>query len=128
MKRQIYRRLLIVIGGILLVGLIASCGEDSEPRIKVLESLAYTTATQETVASTLANKYLSGMAEVRDGTQEAIETKYWPDTESLIDAEMKKKSPSYGLMMIIKADNYRIRYRTYWTTKPDYAIRFIVYK
>jgi hypothetical protein len=128
-KRQVYRYLLAIVGVIMLIGLIASCGDSSKPRVMVIDSMAYSTATQASVDDTLYKKYLAGMSEVKNGTEEAIEEQYWLDISPLITAEMNKKNPLYGLIIIIKADNYRIRYRIIWTTKPNYRrVAWTLYK
>jgi hypothetical protein len=126
MKRQTYRRLLVAVGVILLIGLVASCDEKSEPRFKVIESMTFIAATQNSVGNTLTNKHLSGMTPVNDNT--GIFNQYRSEVMPLIEAELQKKDPAYGLYVIIKADNYRIRYRAIWKTKPNYEGGYTVYQ
>jgi hypothetical protein len=127
MKRQTYRRLLVTVGIVLLIGLVASCGEKSEPRFKVIESMEYTEATGDSVSATLTNKHLDGMQRLLN-TEIDLWRQYYTDVYPLIRTEMQNKNPLYGLIMIIKADNYRIRYRGYWTTKPDFTGSYSVWQ
>jgi len=130
MKKHISRHLLAIVGVVLLIGLVASCKSDEpEPRFKVLESVQYTAATQDSVGNTLYDKYFKGMTFVPpDAGGKELSDQYWPDIRSLVTAEMQNKDPSYGLMVIVKADNYRLRIRTYWNPRPQYSWAYLVYK
>ena len=129
MKKQVLRYLLAIVGVVLLTELIASCGGDSEPRFKVIETMEYTAATQNSVYSKLDNKHLSGMTDVTDNAgNKVFFDQYWSDLKPLIDTEMQNKNPSNGLILIVKADNYRLRYRTAWATKPAYRGWYRLYK
>jgi hypothetical protein len=130
MKKQVLRYLLAIVGVVLLTGLIVSCNSgDSEPRFKVIESTVYIATTQDSVNNTLFNKHLSRISDVTDnaGNKEFFD-QYWPDLKPLIDAEMQNKDPPYGLIIILKADNYRLYYRTAWATKPVYNGWYRLYK
>jgi hypothetical protein len=127
MKRQICRRLLVIGSVIMLIGLIASCG--SEPEVKVLESMAYTEATRNNVENILIKNHFEKMTYVSDDTEgRQIISQYWPDINPLVNAELDKKTPSYGLMIVFKAGKYKIRIRTAWKTKPTYDWYWQVYK
>jgi len=105
MKRQIYRHLLIVVGVILLVGLIASCGGDSEPEFKVIESRAYNSANQEATYKALYNKYMPGKSYLSNGQQ--IYNSYKNDLEPLLLDELKNKRPAFGtgLVTVLKVSS-----------------------
>jgi hypothetical protein len=126
MKKQVLRYLLAIVGVVLLIGLIASCGKD-EPRFKVIESMAYTEATRDSVSATLTSKHLGGMKRV-ENEETLWNQQYSTDVRKLIGEELQKKNPSYGLILIVKADNYRIRYNTTWRTKPDFTGSYSIWQ
>jgi len=127
MRKQILRHLLAIVSVVLLIGLIASCGGDPEPRFKVIESMEYTQATMDSVSDALDKKHLSGMKELEN--EKALwEQQYRTDVRKLIGEELQKKNPAVGLILIIKADNYRIYYRTKWETKPDFSGTYGIYQ
>jgi len=127
MKKQNSCRLLVIVGIVMLIGLVASCGKD-EPRFQVIESMSYTTATENSVYHTLTNKYLKEMQLLDDNLAKAVWTEKRSDVYALLDKEMQNKNPSFGLIVIVKADEYRMRCMCYWDGKPNYETYYTVWK
>jgi hypothetical protein len=105
---------------------MTACSDDTEPRFKIIGSSPYTTATESNVFDSLENQHLKGMQFLQGAT--SIWDRYRPDIVALLDKEMSNKNPSYGLFVVVKADQYRIICKCYWTNKPNYYIRYWVYE
>jgi len=127
MKRQTYRRLLVTVGVILLIGLIASCGE-KEPQFKVIESKAFTAYSDQD----LTNQFQDWRNQKSGGKQalsnpEVIWNQYKSDIDKLISDEMNQKNPPYGLLLVVKVDSYKLIGACRWTNKPIWSTRYSMY-
>jgi len=116
---------LAIVSVVLLIGLVASCGKE-EPRFKILSSPAYTASTQDSVTNSLYDQYFSKMK--RAVNEDNLWLQYRDDVLPLVKQEMNNKNPAYGLMCVVKADKYRIRVRTVWTTKPNFQSYYQVWE
>ena len=122
MKRQIYQRLLVIVGIILLIGLIASCG-GNEPRFKTIESREYTVATRVMVVAALRDKYMSGKSSLSNA--KTIMEPYWNDVWPLIRTEMGKMSSSAaGMAVVIKVDTYKLLGYAYYESNGSRSIDY----
>jgi len=131
MKKRFLHHLLVIVGVILLIGFVASCGGDSEPQFKVIESKAYTAANDKEDTDQL-NYYYNQKAggkspypggDVAGGAKE-IYTRYRSDVTNVIDDEMGKKNPAYGLLLVVKVDKYKLIGRVRWTNKPYWSLSY----
>jgi hypothetical protein len=49
------------------------------------------------------------------------------DIEKLVTDEMKKKNPSYGLLLVVKVDSYKLIGRCRWTDTGRWSLRYRMY-
>jgi len=130
MKKQILRNLLVIVGVVMLVGLIASCSDDPEPRFMVIESREYTAAN----STDDENQYLAWQSQKNGGRQaldnpETYYAQYRTDANRMVNDELGKKNPAYGLLLVLKLDNYKLVGRVYWTNRQarDWSLRYRIY-
>jgi len=124
MKKQVLRYLLAIVGVVLLIGLIASCGGD-EPRFKVIDSNEYNAANMQVVGDALWDKYVKDKKPLSN--PETIFASYKKDVDPLITNEMNKKNPTVGRFIVIKMDQYLMFTMCYWDNKPAWKTQYWIF-
>jgi hypothetical protein len=106
MKRQIYQRLFVIVGIILLIGLIAGCG-GSEPRFKTIDSKEYNIGNRDAIVNALKDNHVRGKTTI-DNSRTIMEP-YWNDIMPLVRKEMATmSSTAAGMAVVLKVDTYRL--------------------
>jgi hypothetical protein len=110
-KKRFLYHLFAIVGVVLLVGLIASCGDKPEEQYRIIEYKPYNAANKTQVWDELWYKHINGKSIVGEGSKPSVimgQTNYnamW----DLIKPEMAKMpSTAAGLVMVIKVDQYRV--------------------
>jgi len=129
MKKRFLHYLLAIVGVVLLIGLITSCGESPEPRFKIIESKEYTTENAQALMNALYDKHLNGKTSMPSATARPIMDSYWEnDLRPLIDAEMKNKLPTVGLIIVLKVDTlYKAIGSCYWNKNGGWTYTWWLY-
>jgi len=124
MKNRVVNHLLATVGAVLLIGLIASCGGDSEPRFKVIESREYTEANMDRVWEEFWVKHINGKPRLSDAEGKTIYESYRDDVWALVRPEMiKMSSTAAGIFLFMKVDQYKMIGNAYYKD----GSRFISY-
>jgi hypothetical protein len=120
MKKQVLRYLLAIVGVVLLIGLIASCG-DNEPRFKIIESKEYNNENGQALMNALYAKHLDGKKSLSKEIADQLFITYWSDLEPILNAEMKNKLPTVGLIVVLKVDTYKSIGSCYWKKEGGWS-------
>jgi hypothetical protein len=131
MKKKVFNHLLFIAGVVLLVGLIASCGESPEPQYKLIASEPYLEENYEEVWNELWNKHISGRTQL-GGCDKGVAIMgqanwriMWDD---LIKPEWAKKPSTVDeLCMVLKVDVYRVIGRVFAGDGDMYINGYIYY-
>jgi hypothetical protein len=117
-KKQAAYHLLAIVGVVLLMGLVASCGGNDEPQFKTIETMEYKGEQQGTnwalTRDTLWSKYWPGKNSLESALAQQIHTQYRNDIVPLMREKLLEKNPAAGLFMVIKVDKYKMLCFTYW--------------
>jgi len=125
MKKKILHHLLVVVGVIMLVGLVASCGGE-EPRFKVIDSREYNAANKEAVWTALYDKHMNGKSSLSNAS--TIFEPYKNDVWDLVKKEMgKMSSVAAGICVVIKVDTYKLLGLAYYKNDGGRSMDYSLY-
>jgi hypothetical protein len=129
-KKRFLYHLFAIVGIILVIGLIASCGDGTEQQYKIIESREYTAANDEEDREKRNAYYYekyAGKTNLGSAKADEIWKQYQRDINRVISDEMGRKNPAYGLLMVVKVDNYKLIGRCRWTDKPNWNMSYWVF-
>jgi hypothetical protein len=123
MKKQVLHYLFAIVGIVLLIGLIASCGDSPEPQFKVIESREYTNANFSKVWEEIWVKHINGKPALSVAERDTIYNTYMYDVWDLIVPEtLKMSSTADGVCLLLKIDQYKLQCNVYYRNDGIRAI------